>query len=164
MFRVVKIIIVACVCLMNLSGFGQNGEITTSSQYPRLLQAEVPFYPPVAATGRFGGTIEIDVVVEDGIIKETKIRRETIEIPSGEEGWKSNVKGEPTGLIRYLTVPSLENLKTWRFDRREKGRFTVTFIYKMEGEETPLPENHKIELDLPLTVKITAKPFKPTQT
>jgi hypothetical protein len=38
----------------------------------------------------------------------------------------------------------------------------VTFVYKLEGEETLMPENAKVELDLPLMVKVTAKPFRPT--
>jgi hypothetical protein len=36
----------------------------------------------------------------------------------------------------------------------------VTYIYKIEGEQTPLPEDPKVELDLPRLVKVTAKPVK----
>jgi hypothetical protein len=38
----------------------------------------------------------------------------------------------------------------------------VTYVYEIEGEETALPENPKVELDLPRFVKVTARPFKPT--
>jgi len=38
----------------------------------------------------------------------------------------------------------------------------VTYVYQIEGEQTSLPENPKVELDLPRLVKVTAKPFKPT--
>lgn len=157
MFKLVKVIITFLFYLISVSGFGQDGEIATPYQYPRLVQAHVPFYPGIAEALQFGGRVEIDVTVEDGIITETKVKSETIEPPNGrEKEFQSNTK-----LLQFLTVPSLENLKTWRFVQGENGRFTVTFIYKIEGEETLYPENHKIELDLPLTVKITAKPSKP---
>ena len=162
MFKFTRVIIVVLFCLINMSMLDINGGDSVSSRYPLLLRSEVPFYPPVAESLLFGGTVEIDVVVEDGIVKDAKVKFEAIEIPSG-EGWQSKVKGEGNGFMRYLTTPSLENLKTWRFDPLAKGRFTVTFIYKIEGEETLFPENHKIELDLPLTIKITARPLKPQQ-
>ena len=171
----VKTITIVLFCLIDISAFSQNSDVVTPNHYPRLLQAEVPIYPGVAEGLRFGGTIEIDVVVEDGIIKNAKVKREAIEIPNGEEGWKSNVKRERiqppddeekwqshiNKLMEYLTVPSLEYLKTWRFDPLAKDSFTITFIYKIEGEETYLPESPKIEMDLPLTIKVTTKPSKP---
>ena len=63
---------------------------------------------------------------------------------------------------QFLTAPSLANIKTWQFRPEEKATFLVTYIYKIEGEETELPENPKVELDLPRLVKVTARPFKPT--
>ncbi len=38
----------------------------------------------------------------------------------------------------------------------------MKYVYQIEGEQTSLPENPKVELDLPRLVKVTAKPFKPT--
>jgi len=142
-----------------VSGFGQTDEKLVFNQYPILLQASLPFYPPVAHGLRFGGTIEIDVTVEDGIVKDAKVKSEIIEPPSGKEKeFQSNAK-----LLQFLTVPSLENLKTWRFKKEDSGHFVVTFIYKMEGDETLYPVNDKIEMDLPFIFKITARPLMPEQ-
>jgi len=74
MYKLVRSIIAISFCLIEVSGFSQNDEIVASTHYPKLLQAKVPFYPPVAASVRFGGTVEIDVVVEDGIIKGTEVK------------------------------------------------------------------------------------------
>ena len=63
---------------------------------------------------------------------------------------------------RYLSDPSLANLKTWQFESEDRATFLVTYIYEIEGEETALPENPKVELDLPRLVKVIARPFKPT--
>ena len=63
---------------------------------------------------------------------------------------------------RYLSDPSLANLKTWKFQTEDRAEFLVTYGYRIEGEETILPENAKVELDLPILVRITVKPFKPT--
>ena len=90
MRRPTIIIVIILFCLISISGFGQNDGIVTSNYYPKLRKAEIPFYPPIAATMRFGGTVVIDVVVEDGIIKETKIKSETMEPPQGKEEWLSN--------------------------------------------------------------------------
>jgi hypothetical protein len=67
-------------------------------------------------------------------------------------------------LLSYLSLPSVANIKTWQFDPEPGGRttFSVMYVYKIEGEQTPLPENPKIELDLPRVVKVTVRPFKPS--
>jgi hypothetical protein len=62
----------------------------------------------------------------------------------------------------YLSNPSLANLKTWQFQSEDRATFVVTYLFQIEGQETPLPENPKVELDLPLFVKVTARPFKPS--
>jgi len=61
----------------------------------------------------------------------------------------------------YLSNPSLANVKTWQFQSEDRTTFLVTYVYKIEGEQTPLPENPKVELDLPRLVAVTGKPFKP---
>jgi hypothetical protein len=38
----------------------------------------------------------------------------------------------------------------------------VTYTFQIEGQETSAPENPRVELDLPLFVKVIARPFKPT--
>jgi hypothetical protein len=62
------------------SVFGQ-AEIqpVVDTYYPRLIHADVPFYPPVPATMRFGGTIKIQVTVKEGHVVNTKVLHGTIE-------------------------------------------------------------------------------------
>jgi len=61
----------------------------------------------------------------------------------------------------YLSLPSLGNIKSWRFQSQEQSAFVVKYVYRIEGRQTALPENPTIEFDLPF-VKVTARPFKPT--
>lgn len=130
--------------------------------YPRLIHAELPLYPPAAWSAHLGGTVEIDVTVEKGTVVEARVRRGMVATQGAEKG---AVKEDQQGkLLPYLSLPSVANVKTWQFDPERGGRttFSVMYVYKIEGEQTPLPENPKIELDLPRVVKVTAKPFKPS--
>ena len=54
----------------------------------------------------------------------------------------------------YLSNPSVANVKTWQFQSEDRTTFLVTYVYKIEGEETPLREDPKVELDLPRLVKV----------
>ncbi len=130
--------------------------------YPRLIQAELPLYPPAAWSAHLGGTVEVDVTVEKGTVVDAQIKRGMIETQGVE---KRALKEQQQGkLLSYLSLPSVANVKTWRFDPEpgERTTFSVMYVYKIEGEQTPLPENPKIELDLPRVVKVTVRPFKPS--
>lgn len=128
--------------------------------FPRLIYAEVPLYPPVPWRLRFGGIIEIQIKVENGAICEAQVKEATMEPQLGRKDRYS--KAAVDKLLPYLTVPSLSNIKTWRFSPYEQGgTFVVTFIYQLEGEETIELETPKIELALPI-IKVIARPFKPT--
>jgi hypothetical protein len=61
----------------------------------------------------------------------------------------------------YLSNPSLANLKTWQFQPEDRATFVVRYVFQIQGQETSLPENPKVELDLPLFVKVTARPSNP---
>lgn len=106
-----------------------------------MSRAELPLYPPLARTAHITGTVEIQVIVEDGLVVEAQVKS----------------RGS-----RFLSDPALANVKTWRFYVGDRATFLVTYIFRIEGEETALPENPRVELDLPLMVKVTARPFKPT--
>jgi len=130
--------------------------------YPRVIHAELPLYPPAAWSAHLGGMVEIDVTVEKGTVVDARVRRGMVATQGTEKG---AVKEEQQSkLLPYLSLPSVANVKTWQFDPERGGRttFSVMYVYKIEGEQTPLPENPKIELDLPRVVKVTAKPFKPS--
>jgi hypothetical protein len=128
--------------------------------FPRLVYAEVPFYPPVAWGMRFGGVVEIQIKVENGAIYEAQVKEASMEPQLGSKDRYS--KAAVDKLLPYLTAPSLSNIKTWRFAPYEQGGiFVVTFIYQLEGDETIELETPKIELALPI-IRVIARPFKPT--
>jgi len=132
--------------LLAASTFGQSTTDTPAAQathYPNLIHAELPLYPPLAWTAHISGTVEIQVTVEKGSVVDAQVK-------------SSSTKNQ------LLSLRSVENVKTWQFQLEDRTTFLVTYIYKIEGEQTPLPENPKVQLDLPRLVTITAKPFKPS--
>jgi TonB family protein len=100
-------------------------------------------YPPLAWTAHISGTVEIQVTVEKGKVIDAQVK-------------SSSVKNQ------ILSRQSVENIKTWQFQSDDDATFLVKCVYKIAGEQTPLPENPKVELDIPHLVKIVARPFKPT--
>ena len=67
-------------------------------------------------------------------------------------------------LLDYLSVPSLENVRTWRFVPEGRTTFVVTYNYHIQGTETSFPENPTVLLDLPRSISVSVRPFKPTVT
>jgi hypothetical protein len=127
------------------SAFGQSSTAGAPdsgvTHYPKLIHAELPLYPAIAWTAHISGTVEIQVTVERGAVVDAQLK---------------------SGSNPYLSNPSITNVKSWQFQSEDRTAFLVTYVYKIEGEETQLPENPKIELDLPHLVKVTARPFKPS--
>ena len=131
---------------------------TPQAHYPRLLRADVPLYPPLARTAHISGTVEIQVVVEKGTVTDAQVKSVVLASWNGPELTDDGKKK----VGRYLSEPSLANLKTWEFQMEDRAEFLVTYAYRIEGEETNQPENAKVELELPILVRITVRPFKPT--
>jgi hypothetical protein len=123
-----------------------------------VIAAEVPLYPPVAWSAHFGGTVAIEVTVENGKVAKSEVKSVVV---CSQEGRPivDNPKLQP-----YLSIPSVENVKTWRFAPEERDTFIVTYTYRIEGAETSKPESPTVVLDLPTTVTITARPVKTTTT
>lgn len=141
--------------------WGQTSPRPSASQqthYPQLLSADVPLYPPLARTAHISGTVEIEVVVEKGTVVDAHVKSVVLASWNGPELTDDGKKK----VGRYLSDPSLANLKSWKFQTEDRAEFLVTYAYRIEGEETNLPENAKVELDLPILVRITVRPFKPT--
>jgi hypothetical protein len=132
--------------------------------YPRLIHAEIPLYPATAWAAHLVGTIELDVTVEKGAVVEAQVKHGMIESKVESEQRAVKEEQEQAKLLPYLSLPSVANVKTWQFDPEpwERSTFSVMYVYKIEGEQTPLPENPKIELDLPFFVRVTVRPFKPS--
>lgn len=112
-----------------------------AEHYSNLIRADLPLYPPVARAAHVNGTVEIQVTVERGAVVDAQVKSSSSPL---------------------LSTPTVANVKTWQFQSEDRTTFSVTYVYQIEGEQTPLPENPRVELDLPRLVKITARPFKPT--
>lgn len=102
----------------------------------RLEHADVPMYPQLARTARIFGTVEVQVTVKDGKVANTEVK-----------------SGPPV-----LARATVENIQTWRFYHLVNATFTTKFIYQLETKEPLDPQNPKVELQLPLLVKITTVP------
>jgi hypothetical protein len=133
------------------------GDAVQLAQRPPLTHAELPLYPPIARLAHISGTVEIQVVVEKGLVVDAEVM--SIEVSSTNSPQLTEEGKRKAGL--YLSSPSLANLKTWQFQSGDQTKFLVKYIYRIEGEPTSTLETPRIEFDLP-SVKITATPIKPT--
>lgn len=122
---------------------------TTGTQKPqteqsgelRLEHADVPLYPQMARVARIFGTVEVQVTVKDGQVVNTE------------------VKSPAPGGAAILERATVENIRTWRFYKLDSGTFTTKFVYQIETKKKSLSSlNSKVELELPLRVKITTVP------
>jgi hypothetical protein len=153
------------VFLLTVFGAGQSTEQPASSEaahYPSVIHAELPLYPPLTSTLRISGAVKIEVTVEKGAIVEAHTKSTEIKFSDPQKEKLYNAQAKEKMAKQFLADPSLANLKTWQFRPEERTTFLVTYVYNIEGDETPLPENPKVELDLPRLVKVTIRPFKPT--
>jgi hypothetical protein len=124
--------------------------------FPLLTHAELPLYPQDARLAHIAGTVELRVVIEKGSVVNTEVKSVTISsciCPSLTEELKNRI-----GL--YLSEPSLENVKTWKFQSLERKKLTVKYDYLIQGEPSATVENPKVEFNLP-AVTITTTPAKP---
>jgi len=132
--------------------------VPSDAHYPQIIHADVPLYPPLAWSAHFGGVVEVEVTIADGKVVNAQTKRVTVAAPSAKEN------PENSKLAEYLSVPSVENVKTWRFATEERLTFAVTYTYRIKGTETLMPENPTVVLDLPRSITVAARPFKPTVT
>ena len=84
----------------------------------------MPIYPPIWRTAHITGKVVVFLTVKDGRIVGTDVKSGRTE----------------------LQIPTIANLKTWRFDDGVNGAFTVTFTYKISGEEIEASTNPKVEM------------------
>jgi Gram-negative bacterial TonB protein C-terminal len=102
------------------------------SSIPTVIAAAVPSYPRWALAGSITGTVVVDVTVKKGNVTETKV-----------------VSGD-----RLLAPAVVENIQTWRFRDDVDATFSTTFSFALELRETGADRNPRIELHLPLSMKI----------
>jgi len=131
----------------------QNPAETT---YPRIIHADIPLYPALAWALQLTGTVEIQVVVQKGAVVNAEVKSVVL----GPTKYVLNDEGKKkVGL--YLSNPALANVKTWQFQQEDdSATFSVEYVYRIEGEPTPVSGNPIVELDLPRLVTVTARPLK----
>src|SRR5580765_4919717 len=122
-----------------------------STRYPILVGAELPLYPPLARHVHVTGNVEIKVAVEWGLLADTEVK--SVKVSSRNSSPLSSEDKKELG--RYLSEPSLTNLKTWRFHPEPRREFIAVYEYRIEGEPSEDPENPRVEFTFPV-VKITA--------
>jgi len=107
---------------------------------PVLTSAGLPTYPAIWRAAHLTGEVIARVAIKDGVVN-------GVEIKSGEN---------------HLQVPTIANIKTWRFEEGVNSTITVTFTYVISGDPTDDRTNPTIEVLPSLDVRITARPVKPT--
>jgi TonB family protein len=114
-----------------------SGQENNVVRYPFLVHGDLPAYPALAKTARISGTVHVRVTVENGEVV----------------GYV-----QPSG-NPLLVSATIDNIKSWKFDKTVTRTFETTFIYQLEdmSEETAEPSNPRLELQLPSLAKITAR-------
>ncbi|HEX8816772.1 MAG TPA: hypothetical protein VF753_14840 [Terriglobales bacterium] len=107
-----------------------------------VTHAEIPRYPALALAGRLTGSVHLRAAVEHGVVV--------------------NAKSDSPSRLEILINEAIENVKTWRFAHDATGSFDVIYSFELRPDEGVLPENPRIEMELPTLVKLVARPVKPT--
>jgi hypothetical protein len=141
---------IGCLILA-VSSFAM-GQTSAPHRVPGLLSAEMPRYTPIARASSTTGWVEVRVGIVDGNVVNEKVVRSLVRDGQG------HICADCSLL---LITPTLENLRTWRFDSKVSQSLDVTFTYEMKGSETEQPENPDVEILPSLDVHIIARPVKP---
>lgn len=117
---------------------GQQVAAQRIHEYPLVMRADAPLYPPLARMAKITGRIEVKLSVKNGevVVAEAKV-------------------GHP-----LLVRAAVENVKSWHFAPETEGTFTATFVYELRGSETATMQNPRVEMQLPTFVKMTATPTR----
>ncbi len=106
----------------------------TEEKPPLVVAAEVPKYPEMARRAGISGEVVLKVVVQAGKVISTKL-----------------LSGE-----RLLGAEAAANIETWQFRPETSKTLTTTFVYHLEQRPTGSSANARIELQLPLLIRVTA--------
>lgn len=128
LFPLLWIVLAAC-------GTTQIGRAKPQEPSGDLLveHADMPKYPPLAGTARVHGIVKVRVTIRDHKVVHTRV-----------------LSGPP------LLVPdTVENIRSWRFYRDTETTFTTEFVYELEEFAPPMSRGGRVDLNLPLRVKIS---------
>jgi hypothetical protein len=128
------------IFFLALSFGGQIAVAQQTREYPLVVRADAPSYPPLARMARITGKIEAAFSVRGGEVI-------TAEAKSGHP---------------LLVKATVENIRSWHFPPQVSGSFATVFEYRLKGKETPSMQNPKVEMQLPIFVTITATPTRPS--
>ena len=103
----VLILIAILVGAPHISGQGND-----VMKYPFLVHADLPSYPPLAKIARISGTVQVRVTVENGEVV----------------GYV-----QPSG-NPLLVSATIDNIKSWKFDKSVRTTFATTFIFQLDGK------------------------------
>jgi len=99
---------------------------------PVLTKAELPTYPEAAQRAGITGIVTVGVRVDKG-------RVAAADAISGD---------------RLLAAEAVANIKTWEFKPTDTTRFTTVFSFELEKRLTGSDQNPRLELRLPVYVRI----------
>ncbi len=105
-----------------------------------VVGGELPLYPSVAVAARLEGTVIVSISVSKGIVQKAETRPEANAL---------------------LASAAKRNALSWRFAPETTGTLAVRFIFELAKTEVLVPENPEIQMRLPESVRIVAKPVKP---
>lgn len=128
-------LLIAITCLITYSVAAQVGKIAP----PAVVNAGVPFYPPLARAARVEGTVVLKVTTDGERVLETHIE-------------KGNA---------LLGQAADQNLRTWRFRAHAPTTFIVTYRYMLRDQGDP--ENSEVLLRFPDYVEVRRLTFPGTQ-
>lgn len=147
-----------CLCglllLASVYSFGQTSTPPTTQELPILRGADLPMYSPIAKAAHLTGKISVRLTVKDGRVVKTEIVGENVRNRSQEVMSETGAK--------WLSMPTIENVKSWRFDTSVNTTFVVNYTYAFAGTATDNLTNPRVEISPSLDVKIIARPVKPT--
>jgi hypothetical protein len=126
----------------------------SSNKAALLAGADLPHYPIIAKVAGVTGRLWLRITVKEGHVV-------------GAEVIKSEVRNKQHLLLSVpdlLAIPTIENLKTWRFADYVTGELVVTYTYRLAGTATTGQMNPEVVVSPSLDVMITARPVKPLVT
>jgi hypothetical protein len=133
----IRIVLLASLIVVGITNVYGKNSLTQDT----VLHADLPFYPALAVEGRLSGTVHLHVAVEDGTV--------------------SKVESDSPPKLRVLINAASENVKTWRFAHGVRGEFDVSYRFELRENEGVLSSNPHIEMDLPMSVNLMARPVGP---
>ena len=109
----------------------------------RVTHADMPLYPPLARQARLQGSVFIHISIKDGSVM------------------RAEVTSSKPEALKMLPIAASDNVKTWHFAADVSGETEAEFTYELIREESYVPENPRVEMELPTCVRIVAKSPKP---